>query len=73
MRIVLTLLALATGVVLGLVSYFLLSAPLGTPTHEGFSNPRMPFAATLFVVSIALVFLSPVLYEILPSKPAGAK
>ena len=66
MRITLSLFVLVTGVVLGLVSYFVLAAPLGTPTHEGFSNPTMPFAATLFVVSVSLVFLSPLIYELLP-------
>lgn len=68
MRIGLSLFTLTIGVVLGLVSYFILAAPLGTPTHEGFSNPRMPFAATLFVFSIALVFLSPLIYELLPER-----
>ena len=72
MRILFSLLALVGGVVLGLVSYFLLSAPLGTPTNEAFSNPRMPSAPTLFVASIALVFLSPILYELLSGKPTEA-
>ncbi|MFQ6026297.1 MAG: hypothetical protein ACE5Q6_02150 [Dehalococcoidia bacterium] len=70
MRVVLSLFPLILGVVLGLVSYFWLAAPLGTPLHEGFSNPKVPFAATIFVVSIVLVFLSPILYELLPEKEA---
>ena len=70
MRLTLSLFTLIFGVVLGLVSYFLLAAPLGTPTHEGFSNPQVPFAATIFVVSVALVFLSFLVYELFPDREA---
>lgn len=68
MRILLGLLILAIGAVLGFVSYFVLAAPLGTPTHEGFSNPQAPFAATLFVVAVILVFLSAIVYELFPER-----
>ncbi len=70
MRITLSLFTLILGVVLGLVSYFFMAAPLGTPTHEGFSNPKVPFAATIFVVSVALVFLSFLVYELFPEREA---
>jgi H+/Cl- antiporter ClcA len=66
MRITLTALVFFIGLALGLVSYFVMAAPLGTPTDEGFSNPTVPFAATIFILAIILVFLSPVVYELLP-------
>ena len=50
------------------VSYFLLAAPLGNPTSELYSNPRLPFAPLLFVIGVGLVFLAAVVYELLPEK-----
>jgi hypothetical protein len=66
MRVAFSLLTLASGVALAVVSYFLLAAPLGMPTDEGFSNPRVPLAPTLFIIGVVLVFLSAVVYELLP-------
>ena len=66
MRQGLSVVILIAGVALGLVSYFVLSASLGTPVDESYSNPTMPYAATLFVVSICLVFLSVIVYEVFP-------
>lgn len=66
MRIGLALLALIGGAVLAVVSYFLLAAPIGTPADESFSNSRVPFAATLFVIGVIIAVLSAVLYEIVP-------
>ncbi|MFN3973964.1 MAG: hypothetical protein ACK4K2_01620 [Dehalococcoidia bacterium] len=68
MRIALTVLTLVAGVVLAVVSYFFLAAPLGQPVHEGFSNPRVPFAAGLFVLGVMLTFLSAVVYELFPER-----
>ena len=68
MRILFSVLVLAGGLVLGFVSYFLLAAPLGVPTNEGFSDPNVPFAATFFVAAIVLVFLSLMLYELFPER-----
>lgn len=71
MQVPLSLLTLAVGVILALVSYFFLATPLGIPVNEEFSNPRMPFAAGLFVLGVLLVFLSAVVYELLPQENAG--
>ena len=48
------------------ISYAVLSAPLGIPISEAFSNPRVPFAPLIFVIGVALVFLAAVVYELLP-------
>lgn len=66
MRLMLTFLTLGAGIALAVVSYFLLAAPLGLPTDESFSNPRVPMAPLLFIIGVAIVFLSAVVYELLP-------
>ncbi len=71
MRAVLALFILAMGVALGLVSYFFLAARLGIPTHEGFSNPRVPFAPTLFIAGVMLVFVSAMVFELFPGRRRG--
>lgn len=68
MRRVLTALMVILGFAIQIVSYFLLAAPLGSPISEAYSNPRMPFAPTLFIVGIGMVFLAAVVYELLPDK-----
>lgn len=68
MRIGLTITTLLAGLALAAVSYFALAAPLGNPVNEASSNPRVPFAALLFVLGIVLVFLSAVVYELLPEE-----
>ncbi len=68
MRLAISLLVLVAGVVLGILSYFVFAAPLGVPTNEGFSNPRVPFAATIFLVGVSLVFLSVLVYELFPNE-----
>jgi len=68
MRLAISLMTLAVGVVLAVVSYFLLAAPLGQPVDESFSNPRVPFAPTLFIIGVMLVFLSAVVYELFPER-----
>ena len=68
MRESISLVILAAGVALGLVSYFALAAPLGTPSHESFANPRVPYAPTLFVIAVSLVFLSVLVYELFPGR-----
>jgi molybdopterin-containing oxidoreductase family membrane subunit len=50
------------------ISYAVLAAPLGIPTSEFYSNPRVPFAPLIFVIGVALVFLAAVVYELLPEK-----
>lgn len=50
------------------LSYLAWAAPLGLPTSEAFSNPRLPFAPLFFVIGVMVVFLSAVVYELLPDK-----
>lgn len=68
MRMFWTLLLVIGGFALQGVSYFFLAAPLGIPTNEAFSNPRVPFAAGLFVLGVMLVFIAAVVYELLPGR-----
>lgn len=68
MRKTLTAMLVVGGFLLQGVSYFVLAAPLGIPTSEAFSNPRVPFAAALFVLGVMLVFLAAVVYELLPER-----
>lgn len=68
MRRALTLLMIVGGFVLQAWSYLSLAAPLGIPVNEAFSNPRVPFAAGLFILGVMLVFLAAVLYELLPER-----
>jgi multisubunit Na+/H+ antiporter MnhB subunit len=68
MRVVWTLLLVLTGFALQVVSYFFLAAPLGVPTSEAFSNPRVPFAAALFVLGVIMVFTAALVYELLPDE-----
>lgn len=71
MRVTITLLTLVAGVAIALVSYFLLAAPLGVPTEETFSNPRMPFAGGLFALGILVAFAAAIVYEVLPETTDG--
>ncbi|MFQ5811705.1 MAG: hypothetical protein ACE5I2_00710 [Anaerolineae bacterium] len=65
-----TLAMLIGGVVLMVVSYFFLAAPWGlSPSSVDHSNPRVPFAPTIFILGVILVFLAAVVYEILPEEP----
>lgn len=66
MRTIWVAVLVAGGFALQLVSYFFLAAPLGIPVDESFSNPRMPFAAALFVVGVIMVFTAALVYELLP-------
>jgi len=72
MRGFLTVLTIVVGVVLAIVSYFFMAAPLGLSTNESFANPRVPFAATVFVIGVALVFVSAVVYEVLPDSDSDS-
>jgi len=68
MRTFWTLVLVIGGFALQAVSYFLLAAPLGTPGSPAFSDPRVPFAAALFVLGVMAVFSAAVVYELLPSR-----
>ncbi|GAB4334362.1 MAG: hypothetical protein Kow0010_21310 [Dehalococcoidia bacterium] len=55
------------GLVLGTVAYFGLAAPWGFPPDTvDHSNPRVPFAPTLFVLGVIVTFLAAVIYELWP-------
>lgn len=66
MRGLLTVLTVLTGLLLAIFSYLFMASPLGIATDESFSNPRVDFAATGFVIGVALIFVSAVVYEVLP-------
>jgi uncharacterized membrane protein len=68
MRTTLTLFLVIAGFALQAISYFFLAAPLGIPVNEAFSNPRVPYAAGLFVLGVMLVFLAAVVYELYPER-----
>lgn len=56
------------GFALQILSYFLWAAPLGIPTSEMFSNPRIPYSPLIFIFGVVVVFLSAVVFELLPDK-----
>ncbi len=62
---------LVTGFFLQAVTYFRLAAKLGVPQSPEYSNPRIPFAAVLFIVGVVMVFLAAVIYELLPDDDRG--
>ena len=68
MRTFLFLLFLLGGLALAVVSFFFFAAPIGPTTGPEISNPRLPFAAGLFVLGVIFVFLSAVVYELWPDK-----
>lgn len=67
-RTILTLVMVTGGFALQAASYFLLAAPLGKPTSPYYSNPRVPFAPTLFILGVMMVFLAALVYELLPDQ-----
>ena len=73
MRTIFTIILVIVGFALQVVTYFFLAAPLGTPTSEVYSNPRLPFAAALFILGVGLVFLAAVVYELLPEKESTSE
>jgi steroid 5-alpha reductase family enzyme len=68
MRKTITFLMVILGFALQIVSYFFLAAPIGVPSVEVSSNPRMEYAPVLFIVGVGAVFLAAVVYELLPDK-----
>ena len=59
---------LVTGLFLMAATYFRLAARIGIPQSPAYSNPRMPFAGLVFIVGVMMVFLSAVIYELLPDE-----
>ncbi len=63
-----TILLIIAGFALQAVSYLYWAAPLGTPTSPVYSNPLVPFAAGFFVLGVMMVFISAVVYELIPGE-----
>ena len=57
---------LVGGIALAIASYFFFAAPIGQQTGPEFSNPRVEFAATFFVIGVAVAMASAIAYEVLP-------
>lgn len=53
------------------VSYFLLAAPLGRPADVSYSEPRMPYAALVFILGVGMVFASAIVYELRKERGGG--
>jgi hypothetical protein len=68
MRRIIVFTWLATGFFLQAAVYLRLAARLGIPQSPAYSNPRVPFAPALFIVGVIMVFLAPVIYELLPDR-----
>ncbi len=55
------------GLIIMAGSYLYLAAPWGfPPSAEFFSNPVVPFAPGIFVIGVLILFLSAVVYELVP-------
>ncbi len=68
MRTIIASIMVIGGFTLQAVSYLFLAAPLGISSGESFSNPRVEYAPTLFIIGVMLVFLAAVVYELLPER-----
>ncbi len=72
MRRLLTALLIVVGAALMIVSYFYFAAPWGfPPSNVDHSNPIVPFAPGLFILGFLVLFLSAVVYEVLPERSEG--
>ena len=58
-------LTLLAGLTLAIVG-FVLAAPIGPAVDPAISNPRLPFAPTIFVLGILLLLSSAAVYELMP-------
>jgi len=67
MRRILTILMIISGFAIQIISYFLFAAPWHVHTGPVVSTETMfPFAPLIFIIGVMLVFLSAVVYELLP-------
>ncbi len=48
------------------IAGFMLAAPIGPATSPAISNPGLPFAPTIVVLGILLLFSSALVYELMP-------
>jgi uncharacterized RDD family membrane protein YckC len=62
------ILLIIVGIALAALSFLFLTAPLGIPTSEEFSNPRLQFSPLLFIIGVMLIFIAPVVYELKSEK-----
>jgi uncharacterized membrane protein YedE/YeeE len=68
----LTFAMVAVGIGLMAVSYLFLAAPWGfPPSSVEYSDPRVPFAPTLFILGVVVLFLAAVAYELVPERGHG--
>lgn len=70
MRRTVTYALLIGGFVLMVVSYFLLATPWGTASVAN-SDPRVPFAATMFIIGVVAAIGSAVAYDVIHDKSEG--
>jgi hypothetical protein len=68
MRRIIVFTWLVAGFFLQAAAYFGLAARTGIPQSPAFSNPRVPFASLVFIGGVIMVFLSAVIYELLPDR-----
>jgi len=59
---------LIAGFFLQATAYFFLGARLGIPQSPANSNPRVPYAGLVFICGVMMVFISAVIYELLPDR-----
>lgn len=72
MRRFLAVLFIFVGAAIMIASYFYFAAPWGfPPSSVDHSNPIVPFAPGLFIIGFLVLFLSAVVYEILPERSEG--
>jgi hypothetical protein len=69
-RGLITAFMLLVGLGLAAVSYLFLAAPLGAPTSPVYSNPRLVGGPAIFILGVMLIFLSAVVYELIPDQRA---
>lgn len=67
MRRRLTLGMVVAGLALMALSYFGLTAPWGS-SNVDHADPRMDFAALVFIVGVVLTFSAAIVYELLPDR-----
>ena len=69
MRLTITLVTVLIGLALAITG-FVLAPPIGETTSPVISNPVMPFAAGMWTIGIIVLFLSPVVYNLVKDKEA---
>ena len=73
MRRIIVFTWLCAGFFLQAAAYFFLAARLGIPQSPANSNPRVPYAGLVFICGVMMVFISAVIYELLPDREDGSE